>query len=625
MCRRTRTSPARLGRSLAATVLLSSASAGAEPKFEHGVSYFGEFKYPPEFEHFDYVNPDAPKGGMLVLESSSNWRAFNPEGVATPGAGIIMGSAPVLYDTLFIPADDELGTFYGSLAETVMVADDFTWVRIRLRPEARWHDGNPVTARDVAFTFDYLRDKLDKPRKIRDNLQSAYSVIESIELHGARELTFHFQRVSGVNAGVVISLGKIAILPEHYWREHDITEPALTPPLGSGPYRVADFRRSSFLLYERVPDYWGRDLAVHRGRYNFDHIRYDYYRDATVAREAFRKGLLDYRQESDPRYWHDGYNIPARDKGWIVMRRHNFGTYVGLIRSFVLNTRRENLKDVRVREALTLAFDYDWYDRVITQGFYARPESYFSQTSFAAVGLPDAAEIALLAPFRDQLPKRLFTQPFGFTRSGGVGRNRDVMLRARNLLRESGWTVSEGALRNASGEPFELSFVIRSVAEKRLVTPYVDQLHRLGFQTRVRMLEPAQYVNTMREFDFDISLHGVGIGQPPTLELVSYFHSRNARMPLGSNHAGIQHEAVDAMVMRVLNARSRVELTAAQRALDRILLWNFYRIPLISIEGPRVLYWDKFGRPPFDAEFRTGFPDTWWYDEAKASRITLSN
>ena len=625
MCRQTRTSLARLGRSFAAAVLLSSVSVGAEPKFEHGVSYFGEFKYLPDFEHFDYVNPDAPKGGMLVLESSSNWRAFNPEGVATPGAGIIMGSAPILYDTLFIPADDELGTFYGNLAEAVMVAEDFTWVRIRIRPEARWHDGTPVTARDVVFTFDYLRDKLDKPRRIRDNLQSAYSVIESMEVHGDHELTFHLQKPSGVNAGVAISLGKIAILPEHYWREHDITEATLAPPIGSGPYRVADFKVSGFLLYERVPDYWGQHLGVHRGRYNFDRIRYDYYRDATVAREAFRKGLIDYRQETDPRYWHEGYNIPARDKGWIVMRRHNFGTYVGLIRALVLNTRRENLNDVRVREALTLAFDYDWYDRVITQGFYTRPESYFSQTGFSAAGLPGAAEIALLAPFRDQLPQRLFTQPFGFTRSGGVGRNRGVLLRARELLRESGWTIREGVLRNAAGEPFELSFVIRSAAEKRLVTPYVDQLHRLGFQTQVRMLESAQYINTMREFDFDISLHGVGIGQPPTLELVSYFHSRNAQMPLGSNHAGIQHDAVDAMVMQVLNARTKEELTAAQRALDRILLWNFYLIPLISIEGPRVLYWDKFGRPPFDAEFRTGFPDTWWFDEAKTARIKLSN
>ena len=627
MCRRRCTSLARLSSFAGTAIALGSAFALAEPAFKHGVSYFGEFKYPPDFEHFDYVNPYAPKGGMLVLGNNINWRSFNPEGVGTnaPGMGIMVPSTPVLYDGLFIPADDEIGTFYGNLAEAVMVADDFTWVRIRLRPQARWHDGKPVTARDVVFTFDYLLDNLEQPRRTRDNLQSAYSVIESMEVHNDHELTFHLRKSSGPNAGVVLSLGKIAILPEHYWRERDITRPSMTPPLGSGPYRVADFSPSGFLLYERVPGYWGRHLAVHRGRHNFDQIRYDYYRDATVAREAFRKGLVDYRQETEPRYWHNGYNIPARDKGWIVMRRHNFSTYVGLIRCFVMNIRRNNLQDVRVREALTLAFDHDWYERVITQGFYTRPESYFSQTNFAAVGLPDAAEVALLAPFRDQLPERLFTQAFGFARSDGIGRNRDVLLRARELLRESGWTVRDGVLTNADGKPFELSFIIRSVAEQRLVAPYVDQLHRLGFRTRVRLMETAQYINKMKEFDYDILLYGVGIGQPPTLELISYFHSRNARLPLGSNRSGIQHAAVDEMVMRVLNARSREELTAAQRALDRILLWNFYQIPIIAIEGPRVLYWDKFGRPPIDAEFRTGFPETWWYDKDKAARITLTN
>ena len=622
-----RRSGASLARLIALNVALGAAFAVAEPAFEHGVSYFGEFKYPPDFEHFDYVNPDAPKGGMLVLESSVNWRSFTPEGVHTdaPGLGMFVGSAPMLYDGLFNPADDELGTFYGNLAEAVMVADDFTWARIRLRRQARWHDGEPVTFRDVVFSFAYLLDDLPTPRKTRDNLQSAFSVIESIEVHDDHELTFHFRDSGSLNAGTVISLGKIAILPEHYWRERDITQPTLTPPLGGGPYRVSDFARSGFILYQRVPDYWGRHLAIHRGRHNFGQIRYDYYRDATVAREAFRKGLVDYRQETEPRYWHDGYNIPARDKGWIVMRRHNFSTYVGLIRCFVINIRRANLQDVRVREALTLAFDYDWYDRVITRGFYTRPESYFPQTRFAAVGLPDAAEVALLAPFRDQLPERIFTQPFGYARSAGVGRNRDVLLRARELLGESGWTVRDGVLVNARDEPFELSFIIRSLAERRLVTPYVDQLRRLGFRARVRLLESAQYINKIKAFDYDILLHGVGIGQPPTLELVAYFHSKNARVPLGSNRSGIQNAAVDEMVMRVLNARSREALTAAQRALDRILLWNFYQIPIISIEGPRVLYWDKFGRPPIDAEFRTGFPETWWYDEAKAARITLSN
>jgi microcin C transport system substrate-binding protein len=614
-----------LYRLLAMAITLGSGVAVATPEYEHGVSFFGEFKYPPHYEHFEYVNPDAPKGGLLVLANNTAWTSFIPEGVSTPGMGIIMGSAPVLYDGLFSPADDELGAFYGNLAESVMIADDFTWARIRLRTEARWHDGKPVTARDVEFTFKFLRDELEQPRKTRDNLQSAFGVIKSIDVHSESELTFHFQSHYGLNAGVVIMLGKIAILPEHYWRERDITRTTLIPPLGSGPYRVAKFSQSRFLLYERVPNYWGRHLPIHRGRHNFDHIRYDFYRDVTVEREAFRKGLVDYRQETDPRYWNDGYNIPARDKGWILMRRHNFSTYVGLLRGLVFNSRRKNLQDVQVREALSLAFDYDWYDRVITQGFYTRPESYFSHTNFAAVGLPDAAELALLAPFRDQLPKRLFTQPFEVTRSRGVGRNREGLLRARNLLRESGWTVIDGVLKNKKGEPFSLSFVIRSIDERRLITPYIDQLHRLGFKTRVRMVETSQYVNMMKTFNFDISINGMGIGHPPTLELIAYFHSKNALVPLTSNHAGIQNDAVDEMVMRVLNARSIPDLTAAQRALDRILLWNFYLIPVNAIEGPRVLYWDKFGRPPFDAELRTGFPETWWYDEAKASRIDSAN
>ena len=607
---------------LAAT--LAATLAVAEPTFKHGVSFFGEFKYPPDFEHFDYANPHAQKGGTLVLATDRNWRSFNPENINTPGMGIIIGS-PMLYDGLFAPADDELGSFYGNLAEAVMIADDLTWARIRIRPEARWHDGVPVTARDVVFTFDYIRNKLEQPRKTSDNLQSAFNVIESMEVHNDRELTFHFQNLNQLNANVVISLGKMAILPEHYWRERDITQTTLTPPLGSGPYRVAAAEQSRFLLYERVPDYWGRNLSVHRGRHNFDSIRYDFYRDATVAREAFRKGLVDYRQETDPRFWNKAYNIPARDKGWIVMRRHNFSTYVGLIQGLAINSRRPRLKDLRVREALTLAFDYNWYERVITQGFYTRPESYFSQTSSAAVGLPDADELALLMPFRDQLPQRLFTQPFEPPRSPGVGHNRANLLRARALLQESGWTVRHGVLTNDAGEPFSLTFIVRSPDEQRAVTQYTDQLHRLGFKTRIRLVEASQYISIMKTFDFDFSMHGVGIGQPPTLELVAHFHSNNALVPHTSNRPGIQNDAVDTIVTRVLNARSRKELTAAQKALDRILLWNFYSIPLIAIEGPRVLYWDKFGRPPIDAEFRTSFPDAWWYDEVKAGRINRAN
>ena len=446
-------------------------------------------------------------------------------------------------------------------------------------------------------------------------------MVAGTEIHNDREVTFHFHDTGGLNAGVVISLGKVPILPEHYWRDRDISATSLTPPLGNGPYRVAAAEQGRFLLYERVPDYWGRHLGIHRGRHNFDQLRYDYYRDATVAREAFRKGLVDYRTETDPRYWKNGYDIPALHNGWIVQRRHNYGMYIGILRGLAINSRREKLSDLRVREALTLAYDFDWFNRVLNDGFNARTESYFPHTSFAATGLPSPAELALLEPYRAMLPERVFTHPFKLPRGDGFGRNRDALLRARQLLGAAGWTIRDGALRNAAGEPFELSLLARSAGEVRLLTHYVDQLRFLGFQPKIRMVETTQYVNIMNAFDFDISVHAYGTAQPPTAEVISYFHSGSIDRPLTANRPGIDLPAVDDLVMRVLNARSRAELTAAQRALDRVLLWHFYMIPLIGVEGPRVVYWDKFGRPPFDAEFRTSFPDTWWHDAEKAARL----
>ena len=590
--------------------------AAAEPRWEHGISFFGSFKYPPDFTHFDYVNPDAPKGGTLVRATDVNWNSFTPllgKGIPTPGMSVIFQS--LLYDGLLMGSDDELGAYYGNLAESVMVPEDFRWARFRLRPEARFHDGMPVTTRDVAFTFDHIRDNSWA------GVRAAFSMVAATEIHDEREVTFHFHDTGGLNAGVVISLGKVPILPEHYWRDRDITETTLTPPPGNGPYRVAQAEQARFLLYERVPDYWGRDLGINRGRNNFDRIRYDYYRDATVAREAFRKGLVDYRTEGDPRYWKHGYDIPALDRGWIVKRRHNYGMYIGILRGLAINSRREKLADLRVREALTLAYDFDWFNRVLNDHFNIRPESYFPHTSFAATGLPSVAELALLRPYRETLPPRVFTESFRLPRGDGFGRNRDALLRARELLAQAGWSVRDGLLRNAEGQTFPLSILARSAGEVRLLTHYVDQLRFLGFQPKIRLVETTQYVNLMNVFDFDLAVHAYGTAQPPTAEVISYFHSGSIDHPLTANRPGIALPAVDNLVMRVLNARSREELTAAQRALDRVLLWSFYMIPLIGVEGPRVVYWDKFGRPPFDAEFRTSFPDTWWYDAEKAARL----
>ena len=385
-----------------------------------------------------------------------------------------MGSQPFLYDGLFVPSDDELGTFYGNLAESVMVADDFRWVRIRLRPEARWHDGEPITARDVKFTFDHIRDNSSF------NVRSAFRMVGSVEVHSDLELTFHLIDINGLNAAVVTSLGKIAILPEHYWRVQDITKTTQTPALGSGPYRVKAFEQSRYTTYERVPDYWGRNLGVNRGRHNFDYIRYDFYRDGTVAREAFRKGLVDYRRETDPRYWYNGYDIPARHKGWIVMRQHNFQYYVGLMRTIVINERRKHLKDRRVREALTLAFDHAWYGRNIAQGFHSRARSHFGPPNFSAVGLPGAAELALLEPFRDELPQRPLHAgiPTGTVRRDGTRPRRTPAGTGVASRHPAGRcaTVSSGT---AMGSRSRLRFLIRSAGERRLILQYMDQLKRL--------------------------------------------------------------------------------------------------------------------------------------------------
>ena len=434
-------------RQLAALITFAAILSAAEPAYEHGVSFFGSFKYPPDLAHFDYVNPHAPKGGTLVRASQTNWNSFTPllgKGIPTPGISVIHES--ILYDGLLMSSDDELGTYYGNLAEAVMVPEDFTWARFRLRPEAHFHDGVPVTTRDVAFTFDHIRDNSWA------GVRAAFSMVASTEIHNAREVTFHFHDTGGLNAGVVISLGKVPILPEHYWRDRDITQTTLTPPPGNGPYRVARAEQARFLRYERVPDYWGRRLGIHRGRHNFDQIRYDYYRDATVAREALRKGLVDFRIESDPRYWKHGYDIPARHKGWIVMNRQNFAMYVGILRGLAINTRREKLSDLRVREALTLAYDFDWFNRVLNDHFNARTESYFPHSRFAATGLPSRAELALLEPYRATLPERVFTDAFELPRGNGFGRNREALLRARQLLGEAGWNVRDGLLRNAAGE-----------------------------------------------------------------------------------------------------------------------------------------------------------------------------
>ena len=599
---------------LLALVALPPAIAAAE-RWQHGVSTFDEFKYGADFGHFDYAEPDAPKGGALVLSTAVDYTNFTPFlPFGTPAVGML---APgMLYDGLFVRANDEAYSVYGSLAKRVRFAADLSEVTVQLHDDAHWHDGVPITARDVKFTFDHVL------AKAHPGIRAALSIIDAVEVRGELELLFRFKPIGGLNKNSFASPATyVAILPQHYWRTRDLSELSLEVPLGSGPYRVRDFEQGQFMLWERVADYWGRDLAVHRGRHNFDTIRYELYRDATVAREALRKGLIDYWVEADPYQWRTGYDIPATARGWLVKRHNNAKVQSGFQTALIFNTRRAKLADVRVREALTIAFDFEWTNRTIYDGFYARADSYFSGTELAARGLPRGAELALLEPFRGQLPARVFTRPFAFPQATGAEGHRDNLLKARDLLAQAGWTTRGGEMVDGEGRQLEIEFLTNAGTDKRTLLPYMDSLARLGIASNIRLVESAQYMNRLLASDYDALLRSLPYGFPPGVEIRAYFNSDSASAPNSANVAGINSPVVDALVGKVLGARRSDELIAASRALDRTLLWGYYLIPIIGRPEPRAVHWDKFGRPAVEAEYITSFPDTWWWDEARASRL----
>ena len=601
--------------SLAAALLVTVSSAAAEPRYEHGISFFHELKYPADFTHFDYINPDAPKGGVLVLSTQSDFNTLTIFTDFVPAPATVR----LMYDSLVLLGTEEMGNFYGRLADGLSVSDDKRTLFIRLHPEARWHDGASITTRDVKFTLDLLESII--------RFRAVVSWVQSVEILNEREIALRL--ASELTLSNLISLSWIPIMPAHYWEDKDPTRVTMEPPLGSGPYRIAEVRQGRHIRFERVPDYWGRDIPVNKGRFNFDQIRYDVYRDATVAREAFRKGLFDTWGEGDIRYWATGYDIPARDKGWLVMDRLDSRGVVGVNRVIALNNRRDKFKDPRVREALTLAVDFEWQNRVLHFGQLERALSNFSgEPSFEARGLPGEGELALLEPFRNQLPQRVFTEVFEFPRSTGSGSNRASLERARALLAQAGWRIADGVLVNSAGEPFEIEFLLANLAHQRTLLPYLGTLKRLGITGRIRLVEGAQFVNLNRKFDYDARITQSYLVSPPIISLPYYFHSKWASQVLGrrGNIAGIADPVVDALIAEAIKVTTLEEMAIACRALDRVLLWGFYQIPLDAIAPFRIVYWNKFGRPEREdlAVYGSAFPAGWWYDDTKAARIEIS-
>ena len=602
-----------LGKTAAALVLAfwwttANANTPNDLEFKHGIAFFHDLKYPADFTHLDYVNPDAPKGGELVLATQSAFNTLAP--MAERGIGVPAGFG-FNSDTLLIRAGDEVTAFYGRLADGIAVTDDRLAMVFRIHPDAKWRDGVPITSRDVAFTLDALRNQ---PQG-----RMWYGFIDAVDELDERHVAVRLSAPITLNNIIMIQF--TSILPEHYWRDRDPAVNTLTPPLSSGPYKIATIKQGRYVEYERDTEYWGRDIPVNRGRYNFDRVRYDVYRDATVIRESFRKGLIDIWTENDVRYWHDSYDTPAFHRGWIKKIRRHYGIEVGVRSGIALNNRRAKFKDRRVREALTLAMDFDWQNRTLHHGHHKRAHSNWPDTILTATGLPSEAELALLRPFRNQLPIELFEEPFRFPETTSLDDHRANLVRARQLLLDAGWRAVDGVLTNDAGKPFEIKFLSQNAADARILLPYLQDLKRLGIAATIRLVESSQYINLRRHFDFDAVLKNQDILMPPVIELESTYHSLAAEEPTSRNAAGIGHPALDHLITQANLATTLDDMIAACRAIDRVLLWQYYQIPLYAVDLRRTVHWDKFGIPDFEAKYWPAFPDGWWYDEAKAARI----
>lgn len=600
----------------AAMLLLASTCLAARPPYQHGISLLHGLKYAADFEHFEYANPHAPKGGKIVMSTTSNIVNFNGAQSAELPNAVGLGRT---VDRLLIRSADELSGLYGQLAEGIALSADRKTLFLRLHAKARWHDGAPLTTADVKFSFDEMMATVFG--------KVYYSPwVESLQVFGPLELAIH-HRTAFSNANLV-ALTWFPVRPAHYWRDGDPAKATLVPPVGSGPYRVTAFDRS-YVRYERVDDYWGRELPVNRGRYNFDEIRYELYRDASVAREGFRKGLFDVMFESDIRHWVASYDVPALANGWLVQGTREVRKFIGAQTAIALNTDREHLRDVRVREALSLAMDFEWQNRVMNHGTQRRALSYFGKSRFAADQLPTAAELALLEPFGEQLPQRMLTESFALPISTGVGRNRAALQQARVLLRQAGWHVRDGRLLDANGNPFELEILAQDRTLQRLLLPYAESLRLLGIDARSRIVDNVVAINLLRARNYDAYVREHQALNPPLGELHNFFGARAAEMELSGNFAGIRDPIVDALIKHAEQAATLDEAIAACRALDRVLVWGFYHIPLSLPDLERFLYWDKFGRPAGESvakyEYLVGSSvrvlDSWWFDLDKAGRL----
>ena len=591
---------------LAATAAIDDARG--EPA--HGLSIFGDLKYPAGFAHFDYVDPDAPKGGEMRISFVGSFDNLNP--FILRGEPVYLDYAIWQFDTLMARAYDEPDAMYGLVAREVEVAPDRNWAVFTLDGRARFHDGAPVTVEDVVFSFEAIKNR-GHPR-----YRVAYANVEKAEAVAADRVKFTF--APGFNRDLPVLVAGLPVLSKAYFDAHEFDKSTLDTIVAGGPYRVVKADQGRSVTFERVPDYWARDLPTRRGQFNFDRIRIDYYRDRQIDLEAFSAYAYDFREEFTSKNWATGYDFPAVAKGWVKRAALKDETPSGA-QAFFINTRRDKFKDRRVREALGYAFDYEWLNKNIFHSLYRRTESIFENTDMAARGVPGRSEMALLAPFRGQVPEELFARPIAFPKTDASGNNRANLRTATELLRQAGWAIEEGRLTNDKGERFEIEFLIFQPTFERILNPYARSLERLGIAAKIRIVDSAQYQNRLNEFDYDIVTARFVMPLTPGIEQRNLWGSATVDLSGSYNLSGVRNPVVDALIDKLIAARDRDGLTVAARALDRVLLWNHYFVPHWYKSVHHIAYWDKFSRPAVKPKYHEGYLQTWWYDDAKAAAL----
>ncbi|MBV7264386.1 ABC transporter substrate-binding protein [Photobacterium sp. WH24] len=568
---------------------------------------FGTAKYVPEFKHFDYVNPDAPKGGAITYAEVGTYDSFN----RYASRGVSVAGADEMYDTLFAPASDEIDSYYPLIAEKVRYADDFSWMEIDINPKARFHDGQPITAKDVAFTFDkFMAEGVPQFRVFYKEVKSVKAVsplTARIEMSVANREKL-FSLVEGMN-----------VLPEHYWQDKKLSEPLNAPPVGSSAYKVTSYQSGQSVTYSRVKDYWAANIPVNVGRHNFDTIRYDYYRDDTVTLEAFKAGEYDFRQENVAKFWATLYEGNNFDNGYIKKEEipHQIPQ---AMQAFVFNTQRPVFSDVRVREALNYAMDFEWMNKTLFYNQYSRSRSFFQNTPYEAKGLPMPAELKYLEPLKDKIPARVFTESYQPPVTDGSGRVRAQSRKAFALLKAAGWELKNQVMTNVkTGEPLAFELLIYSPTSERIAIPLQKNLKQLGVDMKIRTVDTTQYIKRLRDRDFDMVSSGYSANAYPTQNLLIAWNSNY--LDSTYNTAGVQDPAIDTLTEQIAaHQQDPAALAALGPALDRVLQWNFFVIPQWHLSKFRVATWDKFDRPAVRPKYALGV-DTWWVDTAKAAKL----